>query len=110
MPSQINGGFEMDQIIRVLIERLVGKGMEISNIPAYIRDLANSVSANGYSSLQELNGRLEMLGWDDFELDDHTLQLIMANFETDSSLASRSSNDRLFDGLFHPERPTDISN
>jgi hypothetical protein len=100
----------MDQIIRVLIERLVGKGMEINNIPAYIRDLANTVSVNGYLSLQELNGRLEMLGWDDFELDDHTLQLIMANFETDGSLASRSFKDVSLEGLLQPEGPTDISN
>ena len=100
----------MDQIVRVLIERLVGKGMEISNIPAYIRDLANTVSVNGYLSLQELNGRLEMLGWDDFELDDHTLQLIMANFETDGSLASRSFKDVSLEGLLQTEGPTDISN
>ncbi len=29
----------------------------------------------------EVNDRLRMLGWDDFELDDHTLQLIIADFE-----------------------------
>jgi len=100
----------MDQIIRILIERLVGKGMEISNIPAYIRDLANSVSVNGYSSLQELNGRLEMLGWTDFELDDHTLQLIMANFETDGSLAFRSFKDLRLTILLDSERAPEISN
>jgi hypothetical protein len=99
----------MDQIIRVLIERLIGKGMEISNIRAYIRDLANTVSANGYLSLQELNGRLQMLGWDDFELDDHTLQLIMLNFETGGSLASRSFKDAPLEGLLRPEGPGDNS-
>jgi hypothetical protein len=88
----------------------LGKGMEISNIPAYIRDLANSVSFNGYSSLQELNGRLEMLGWTDFELDDHTLQLIMANFETDGSIASRSFKDLRLTGLLYSEWAPEISN
>ena len=32
-------------------------------------------------TLSEVNDRLRMLGWDDLELDDHTLQLIIANFE-----------------------------
>jgi len=100
----------MDQIIRVLIERLVGKGMEINNIPAYIRDLANSVSFNGYSSLRELNGRLEMLGWTDFELDDHTLQLIMANFETDGSFAFRSFKDLRLTRPLDSEWAPEISN
>jgi len=73
----------MEQLIRILIRRLVGKGMEISTIPAYIRDLANTMVANGYSSLEELNSHPQLLGWDDFELDDHTLRLIIARFEPD---------------------------
>ena len=44
--------------------------MEISTIPAYSRDLANTIAANGYSSLQELNRRLQSSGWEGFELDD----------------------------------------
>ncbi len=99
----------MDQIIRVLIDRLVGKGMEISYIPAYIRDLANTFSINSYLSLQELNGRLEMLGWNDFKLDDHTLQLIMANFETAGSLTSWSYKDLRFGDLLDPEEAPEIS-
>jgi hypothetical protein len=71
----------MDWIIRTLIERLVDKGMEISSIPNYIKILANTLSANDPLSLPELNMRLESLGWDDFELDSHTLQLVMTVFE-----------------------------
>ena len=75
----------MDWIIRTLIERLVGKGMEISTIPNYIKILANTISANDFLSLEELNIRLESLGWDDFELDSHTLQLVMTIFQYDES-------------------------
>ena len=71
----------MEELIRILIDRLVGKGMAINTIPAFIRDLANVMVANGYSSLQELNSRVHSLGWDDFELDDHTLQLTIAILE-----------------------------
>ena len=34
--------------------------------------------------LREVNRGMERLGWDEFELDDHTLQLITAVFEIDS--------------------------
>jgi hypothetical protein len=71
----------MDKLIKILIDRLVGKGMEISMIPAYVRDLANLIAMNRYSDLHELNRRLELLGWNDFEIDDYTLQLFTAVFE-----------------------------
>ena len=73
----------MDRIMSVLIDRLAGKGIEIRTIPAFLRDLFNSLAGNGYLSLQGLNKRIQLLGWDDFELDDHTFQLILAIFESD---------------------------
>jgi hypothetical protein len=78
----------MDCITKTLVERLVGKGMEISSIPNYLKILAITLSANAPLSLQELNMRLESLGWDDFELDNHTLQLVMAVFENYDSRES----------------------
>jgi hypothetical protein len=71
----------MEELIRILINRLAGRGMEITAIPAYIRDLANTMLAHGCPSLQELNRKIQSLGWNDFELDDYTLQLIIATFE-----------------------------
>ncbi|MCK4792981.1 MAG: hypothetical protein KAV87_55135 [Desulfobacteraceae bacterium] len=71
--------------------------MEISIIPAFIRDLANTMVANGYSSPQGLNRRLRSLGWDDFELDDYTLQLIIAILEPDLAYKPPHWFDRSFD-------------
>lgn len=87
----------MERIITTLIERLVGKGMEINTIPAYIRDLVNILAMNSHLSLEELNDRLRSLGWDDFELDDHTLQLILANFETEGPISSHKRKVRWFE-------------
>ena len=81
------------------MKRLAGKGMEVSTIPVFFRDLANTIVAHGYSSLQELNGRLWSLGWDDFELDDHTLQLIIAIFEGDLAYKPPHWFDRTFNPL-----------
>jgi len=92
----------MEQLIRILIRRLVGKGMEISTIPAFTRDLANTMVANSHSSLQELNRRLKSLGWNDFELDDYSLQVIIATFEPD--LAYKPPH--WFDRIFNPEGPS----
>jgi hypothetical protein len=52
--------------------------MALSSIPSYIRNLANAVSANPYMTLDEINDKMESLGWDNFTLDDHTLHLTLA--------------------------------
>ena len=74
----------MEQLIRILIERLTGKGMEVTAIPAYLRNFAQTVLAYPHITLSELNDQLRFLGWDDFELDNDTFYLI---FEPD--LASK---------------------
>ena len=74
----------MDHILRILGDRLVEKGIAPDAIPAYIRDLINTTSMNTNLGLFEVNRGMERLGWNEFELDDHTLQLITAVFETDS--------------------------
>ncbi len=73
----------MDELIRILIDRLVNKGMEITAVPGYVRDLANTLAVAGNLGPGALNQRLEMLGWDDFQLDEYTLELVTAMFEHD---------------------------
>jgi hypothetical protein len=77
----------MEQLIRILIERLVGKGMEVTTIPAYLRNFAHTLLAHPHITLNDLNDQLQFLGWDDFELDNDTFYLILAVFEPD--LASK---------------------
>ena len=85
-------GFKMDHIIRVLVDRLVGKGIAPGSIPAYVRDLFNTISTNTNLALNDLNRGMARLGWDEFELDDHTLQLITAVFETDNEYKKTQEN------------------
>ena len=75
----------MDEIIRVLIDRLIRRGIEPGTIPAYIRDVANTMASHSELSLPELNRRMQLLGWGDCEVDDHTLQLITAVFQSHPS-------------------------
>lgn len=71
----------MERLIRTLIELLVEKGMELTSIPAFIRNLAHTLAADPDLTIEELNGKIHQLGWDDFDLDYYTLQLVLATFE-----------------------------
>jgi len=73
----------VNPLTEILIERLETKGIRPDMVPGVFRDLVNTLSANPHATLQELNTRLHLLGWNDFELDDHTLQLVIASFEAE---------------------------
>ena len=78
--------------LNILIKRLSSKGILGNNIPAYLRDVSNNINSREEIDLQDLNDRLRGLGWDEFELDDHTLQLIIANIEKQNHESKRLEN------------------
>jgi len=71
----------LNQLKEILVQRLEKKGVEQTEIYGFIRDLSNTLSVTPHMNLQEVNRRLHLLGWNDFELDYHTLQLAIASFE-----------------------------
>jgi hypothetical protein len=85
-------GFKMDHITGILVDRLLGKGIAPGSIRAYVRDLFNTMSTNTNLALNDVNRGMARLGWDEFELDDHTLQLITAVFETDKEYKKVEDN------------------
>jgi len=80
----------MNQLTEIMISRLEKKGVQLDIMPGFIRDLVNTISIDHQTNLQELNKKLHLLGWDDFELDEYTLELIIASFET-GSLSKRGT-------------------
>ena len=66
----------MDQIIKILVERLEGKGMEATKIPSCIETICNISFLYPVPNCRELNRRMQSLGWIDFEIDDHTFKLV----------------------------------
>ncbi len=74
---------DMSIIRRILLKRLKEKGIEANIVPGFISNLANTISFEPQMNLLQINKRLHFLGWDDFELDYHTLQLATALLETE---------------------------
>jgi hypothetical protein len=68
----------LTEVMRTHLER---KGIWPEIIPGFVRDLENTISHEPHISMKELNIKLHLLGWDDFELDDYTLQLVIASIE-----------------------------
>jgi len=65
---------------KILIQRLVKRGIEPCLIPGFVRVLTNSILDETHINLHKVNRRLNYLGWYDVELDYHTLQLAVACF------------------------------
>jgi hypothetical protein len=75
----------MELITKTLMTRLMDKGVEIKIIPALMRDTINAIGNNNHEqNIKELNKQIQFLGWGDFELDEYTFQLIVANLETNA--------------------------
>ena len=71
-------------IIReTLFNELKRKGMNNEIIPRFIKDVDYSFQIDPSVSLSDVNDRLHFLGWEDVELDYHTLQLAIASLEGD---------------------------
>ena len=68
----------MEQMNDILMQRLTTRGFAPHTIPRFIKDLTYTVAIDPQMNLGEINRRLHLLGWYDFEVDEHTLQLILA--------------------------------
>jgi len=70
-------------IKQILTQRLEKKGVDRSKIPGLLRELANFDFLNPRVNLLYVNDRMHYLGWNDFKMDYHTLQLAIACFEAE---------------------------
>lgn len=94
--------YEMNQLVEILVDRLERKGMARNTIPGFVRSLASTISGMPEMSLGEVRKRLQSLGWDDFGLDDHTLQLAKAICEAETSMGAERKPACWFETTFNP--------
>ncbi|MBW1998376.1 MAG: hypothetical protein JRJ29_10495 [Deltaproteobacteria bacterium] len=100
---------EMGDLRKALYRRLRDKGIEPRLIPGFLKIVADSLAVQPSSSadLEETNRRLHFLGWNDVDLDYHTLQLLIAALERgDSSPVSLTdgTSDPSFRAFNHDTR------
>ena len=90
----------MNQLKEILIYRLKDKGMELSMSPGFIRSLSNSFYAKPNMNLSQVNQRLRYMGWDDFELDYYTFQLVIECLESDGLKRSEYKSAHWYENNF----------
>lgn len=78
----------MNAITPLLNHRLKSIGLEGRHREGYLRTLSRALTISPDASLTVVNQRLQYLGWQDVELDYHTLQLAMAHFEAEDGCRS----------------------
>lgn len=85
--------YSLSQHKQMLMHRLEKKGMEKSIIFGFISSLKSCLLDNPNMNHLQINERLQFLGWDDFEVDCHTLKLAKACFQAESSKSLQTYSD-----------------
>ena len=82
-----------EQLKTILSQRLVDKGIGHEAIPGFIRSLRHVFAVYPFISHCEVNRIMNFLGWNNIELDGHTLKLLI----TDSGFSPRRVKRRIVD-------------
>lgn len=69
---------------QLLIEGLAAKGLKAEVIPSLIRSMRLCYDADPKMSSLKTNQRIQSLGWNNFELDNHILELSIDYFKKES--------------------------
>jgi hypothetical protein len=69
-----------------LIDHLEAKRLEIDTIPSFIRSMRICFNINSQMNNLEINRYLESFGWNDIEVDPHTLLLSNAFFKAEGTI------------------------
>jgi hypothetical protein len=66
---------------KILIERLEKKGVEPVLIPGLLKNIVATLRDRPDITHEEVSEKLHYLGWNDFDLDENTMQIIIADYE-----------------------------
>jgi hypothetical protein len=66
---------------KLLFERLERKGIEPVLIPGLLRNILATLKDRPDITHAEVSEKLHYIGWNDFDMDDNTLQIIRADYE-----------------------------
>jgi len=66
----------MDTIADILVERLFDEQEDATKFHYYIRAMFETVASKPVENCQELNRQMQLQGWENFEMDNHTFELV----------------------------------
>jgi hypothetical protein len=66
---------------QLLLDRLQNRGVDINEVPAFLRDLSKILESNPAIDPAAASLKLQLLGWNGVTLDYQTLQLALAWME-----------------------------
>ncbi len=66
---------------KILLERLEKKGIEPVLIPGLMKNILATLKDRPDITHEEVSERLHFIGWNDFDVDENTLQIIIAHCE-----------------------------
>jgi hypothetical protein len=78
--ERCKGEIKMD-LKKILLERFEKKGIEPVLIPGLMKNILVSLKERPDITREEVSERLHFIGWNDFDLDENTLQIIIADYE-----------------------------
>lgn len=83
----------MKHVRQILFNRLRMKGLDPSLIPCFMKFMDQVIPELSHVTQNEVNERLHFLGWDDFHVDYHTLELILASLESGDLTTAKCDED-----------------
>jgi hypothetical protein len=66
---------------KILLERFENKGVEPVLIPGLLKNILAALKDRPDISHEEVSEKLRYIGWNDFDLDENTMQIIIADYE-----------------------------
>jgi hypothetical protein len=75
----------MEDLKLLLIDRLKSKGVDSALIPAFLKALTRIISSSPGMEVEQINLKLNALGWNEVVIDYHCLQIAIACLESEQS-------------------------
>jgi hypothetical protein len=70
---------------KILLERFEEKGVEPVLIPGLLKNILATLKDRPEITHEEVSEQLHYIGWKDFDLDENTMQIIIADYEASAS-------------------------
>ena len=71
---------------KILLQRFKAKGIEPVLIPGLLKNILATLKDRPDITHEEVSKKLHYIGWNNFDLDENTMQIIIADYEASASI------------------------